>query len=225
MDLAKPLATDLTDLNTVKGWLGITKDNDDAILQMLISSESQGVADWCSRTFIQQTYTEVRNGLGRNSLHLRNAPITAVTSVTVDTVAVPAAPDSVSFGWVFDDTTVYMQGYQGRGLGGWMGEGIAINMVFNKGIKNISIVYQAGYITPGMVAKALPTVIVPTLPVSIVQAACEIVGLRYKEKDRIGITSQGMPSAGTMSTFMTKAYTPAIMQRLQPFNSVVPNTP
>ncbi len=74
---------------------------------------------------------------------------------------------------------------------------------FSRGLQNVSIVYDAGY---------------AVVPDSIQQAVIELVGLRYKERDRIGFVSKSI--AGETVTFVQKDLTPAITFYLNAFRRV-----
>lgn len=122
-------------LQDVKTYLGITDTNTDTVLTALISSVSAAIETYCNRTFAQTTYTETRNGGCGQKLYLANGPVVSVSSVSVNGQAVPAAPDAVSYGFVWDATTVYI-----RPGGGGPQE-------FTKGFQNVTVTYSAGYAT------------------------------------------------------------------------------
>lgn len=130
--------SDLCQLADVKTYLGLTTTATDPVLQSLITGASAWIESFCSRVFAQATYTEIRNGNGGNRLFLANAPVSAVSSVTVDGQAIPAASDAQSTGYVYDGGTVYLRGY-----------------VFCRGVQNVTASYTAGFATvPADVAQA-----------------------------------------------------------------------
>lgn len=76
---------------------------------------------------------------------------------------------------------------------------------FSRGVQNVRIQYVAGF---------------STIPYEIEQAVIELVSLRHKERDRIGITSKGL--AGETVTFTQKDFTNSIKNVLSQFKKVVP---
>src|SRR5690348_16067593 len=119
-------------LQDVKTFLMITDANSDDVLNALIANVSTLIETYCNRTFAQATYTETRNGGCGAKLFLKNGPVTNVASVTVNGLSVPPAPNALSPGFVWDDSTVYIRS------GGYPSE-------FYKGVQNVTVVYTAGY--------------------------------------------------------------------------------
>lgn len=121
---------DLTSLAKVKRWLpgsSAAATADDTLLADLISQVSAAVQNEINRTIASASYTEAHDGQGGTALILNQWPVTAVASVTVDGVALPAG-SSVASGYYFDGDGVYLTGY-----------------CFSKGHANVVIVYTAGY--------------------------------------------------------------------------------
>lgn len=123
-------APDLTTLENVKSWLGITAVTDDAMLTRLVTALSQYIQTWLNRQIASQTYTETRDGHGGTVMVFADYPVTAVASVAVDGVAVPAAASATESGYRFDSTRLYLQGY-----------------AFTRGKGNVAFSYTAGYAT------------------------------------------------------------------------------
>jgi hypothetical protein len=124
---------DLVTIAQAYAWLGITPFSDDINMQFAVSAYSQLIASWCSRNFVSASYTEVYDGHNSPTLLLRNYPVTAVSSLSIDGVAItPAGAAPFGDGYTFDNVrTVAMQGCS----------------QFNRGLQNISISYTAGYVT------------------------------------------------------------------------------
>lgn len=118
-------------LSDVKTYLGIAASTSDTVLSALIPNVSALIENFCNRVFAQAAYTETRSGNGGNRLFLRNAPVTAVSSVTVDGLAINQALNGTSSGYLFDDTTIYIRGCQ----------------VFTRGVLNVAVAYTAGFAT------------------------------------------------------------------------------
>jgi hypothetical protein len=131
---------DLTTLANVKGWFSppLTTTTDDALLTRLITAASQFILTWLDRTLVQQSYSEARNGTGGTSLAFGNTPVSAVSALAIDGVAIPPAPDAVSPGYAFSATRLYLRGY-----------------AFTRGAQNVVLAYTAGYAaTPPEVEQA-----------------------------------------------------------------------
>ena len=129
-------------LQDVKTYLGITDTNSDAVLNALVTNVSAAVEAYCNRTFASTSYTETRNGGCGPKMFLMNGPVTAVASVAVNGQSIPAAPNALAGGFVFDSSVVYIR----PGAGG--------PQEFCKGVQNVTIEYTAGYVvTPPDVAR------------------------------------------------------------------------
>ena len=122
--------SDLTTLADVKLWLNISTSTDDALLTRLITAASRFIETWSNRSFSGvASFTETRNGSGLYRLMLANYPVTAVASVTVNTVLIPLASSSVASGYFWDSVgNIYLSGY-----------------LFTRALQNVSITYSAGF--------------------------------------------------------------------------------
>jgi len=120
--------SDLTTLANVKGWLNITTNGDDAVLQRMISSVSQYVQSWLNRSLLSASYTEKRSGTGTHSMALSNYPIRSIASLVIDGVTIPASTDGIQSGYMFDERMLYLVGY-----------------TFTPRLLNVAISYTAGY--------------------------------------------------------------------------------
>jgi hypothetical protein len=105
-------AGDLTDLDTVKAWLGVTTTTYDAQLGGLITAVSSFVANYLGRQLLSASYVETYRGNGQSVMLLRNFPITAVASVAFAgrTVTTAADPVALTSGLLFDDRTLQLVG-------------------------------------------------------------------------------------------------------------------
>lgn len=145
----------LTTLNNVKAWLNVNTTTDDLLLTRLINQVSGATLNYLARPSIsQQTYTELRAGVGNNRLVLRNWPVISITSLTVGSQTIPVATSLTSNGYTlatWDGTSaglpqeITLRGYQ-----------------FYRGRSNIQIVYQAGYVVQNE-----PQTVPATMPYSL----------------------------------------------------------
>lgn len=119
---------DLTTLAAVKAKLRITSTGDDTLLGTLITQASGFIQAWLNRTFASQSYTEVRDGTGNPVMMFANYPVTAVSSVTVNDIAVPLATNTSDTGYRFDSTRLMLN-----------------TDVFPRGFGNVTVTYTAGY--------------------------------------------------------------------------------
>ena len=101
------------------------------LFQRLIGAVSTFAGVYLSRPIAPQTFTETYNGNGRYVLTLRQQPVIVVHSVTVSTTAIAARPMANQAGYVNDDASVSICG----------------GHRFCYGRQNVTIVYDAGYLT------------------------------------------------------------------------------
>lgn len=123
-------AGDLTSAANAAAWVGNGVLNTDPVLARLITAVSAQIKQFLSIEVLSATYTETYSGTGSTRQMLRNAPVTAVASVLVDGVSIPAAISAVQPGFVFDDISVALRGYR-----------------FCRGVQNIEVTYTAGWAT------------------------------------------------------------------------------
>ncbi len=107
-------AGDLTDLDTVKAWLGITGATADAPLGGLITAVSSFVTGYLGRQVLSAAYAETYRGNGQAVMLLRNFPITAVASVAFagQSITTLADPVALTSGVLFDDRTLQLVGHR-----------------------------------------------------------------------------------------------------------------
>lgn len=147
--------SDLTSLASVKSWLGVTLTTDDAMLTRLITAASRYILNYIGRpSLLPAIYTDSYDGVGQRAILLRQWPVIAVNSLSIDGNAIQAATSLNPFGpwspgYVLDPSDVEpagsMQKISLRGTGFWCGR------------QNISVSYVAGYQVTGEAA-AVPSV-------------------------------------------------------------------
>lgn len=130
---------DLTSLDAVKAWIGINGFADDAVLQSLVTAYSQYAQQWMNRNILSQSYVYTCSGRGQVAQMVPQWPITAVASVIVDGVSIPARSGPGASGYFFDENSIILEGYS-----------------FTRGRSNVSISYTAGYsVVPPELAQAI----------------------------------------------------------------------
>lgn len=119
---------DLCTVAELAPYLGATLTQEADVLQMLITAASLFVISCIGYDPHLLSYVETRNGYDTTSMPTKVRPIIAVTSVTIDDVAIPARPSTQGNGFINGDTLVYLSGY-----------------MFTRGFKNVVLAYSAGY--------------------------------------------------------------------------------
>jgi hypothetical protein len=164
---------DLTTLADVKAWLQTGQDvfpgTDDVLLARLITAASGFVQSWLNRQIAPADWLEVRDGSGGQRLAFANFPVSAVLSLSIDGLEIPASPADGGYGagYVFSPTELALRGY-----------------VFTRRAQNVLVTYTAGY---------------PVTPPDIAQAAIELVCQRYRERTRIGEVSRAVAGGETVT--------------------------
>jgi hypothetical protein len=136
-------ASDLTNLAAVKAWLGLpsSASPNDATLATLITAASRMIYAWLARpTLLPQGYSETID-FESARITLRHWPVTSVSSLTIDGVAIPpvdpnATPTS-AFGYALRGADIAPPGQQQAidvfGYRGWRRR------------QNVVVSYGAGY--------------------------------------------------------------------------------
>jgi len=73
----------LTTLERAKDWLRLTDTNNDAIVERLIDAVTDRAQRFCNRTFASTTHSKRYDGSGTQWLELDEAPISAITRVSI----------------------------------------------------------------------------------------------------------------------------------------------
>ena len=161
----------------------------DPLLSRMIAACSTFIESWLNRIIAAQEYTEMLNGNDRDTLFLENYPVTAINSLKIDGHIIAQRGELPSSGgYVFDNNELYLDG-------GY----------FTKGIKNVKVVYTAGY---------------SSIPADIEQACIDMIGDWFRYIDRIGKTSQAIE--GQSTSFTNTAIPARALLVLQQYKRVVP---
>lgn len=134
---------DLTTLQDVKDWLGITANTSDAALSRLITSLSAAIRTEINRySLVDQMYTEIRNGTGTDQMVLNNWPVSEVLSVMVgNSVIRPGITTGQS-----RTAGYYLSPYDGNPPGNAQTVQL-LGSTYLYGVQNVKISYRAGYRT------------------------------------------------------------------------------
>jgi hypothetical protein len=203
---------DLTTLADVKAWLQTGQNafpaTDDALLTRLITAASQLIQTWLNRPIASQEWIETRDGLGSvfgpsdERYQFAAFPVSAVSRVVVDGVAVPAiaAPPpgpgtaavntfAAQAGYLFTPTQLVIRGYSVPRKAGC-----------------VTLQYTAGY---------------AVTPPDLAQACIELVALRYRERSRIGEVARAIGNGQTVS-YSQKDMSDSIKTLIQQYRRVAP---
>lgn len=90
-------STALVGIDAARDYLGITNNEKDELITLLINSATKQIENWCNRHFISATYTETFDGENKKNLYLRERPITAVASVKDDTTTLTVDEDYYAY--------------------------------------------------------------------------------------------------------------------------------
>ena len=158
-------ATDLCTLDAVKKFTGLdidtTVDNIDDMLERLITSKTEAITKYIGfNQILAADYTEYQDGDGTNILFPYNTPINSITTIH----------DSIEWTYDADDLidSDYYKLVDKRRI-------VMKNYVFNKGVHNIKVVYNAGF---------------ADIPVDLTQVCIEETVRAYNERLNIGISSR-----------------------------------
>ena len=166
-----PHAVDLTTLTDLKNYISPALSQttaSDAIMAKIITSVSDGINRYVSRTLAVGTFAEVRNGNGRRSMRALIYPILNVSSVVVASI----------FGQTGHTILPSVNGSTaGLSWDSWFID--LAHDEFWEGKQNITLNYTAGFITPGQLQ-------VLTLPgwtaatVTLANAQIQVGGYYYE---------------------------------------------
>lgn len=158
-------ASDLTSLASVKAYLGITTDASDPVILALVTNVSRAIYSALQRTSVlPQAWSETFDGDGARAITMKNWPVTAVSAVTINGVAIPVSPpwvvgQSYTPGYVVDSWDGSVPGVMQRvSLRGYR---------WSPGRQNVIIAYTAGYQITGEAASVpavTPYTIAPLAP-------------------------------------------------------------
>lgn len=144
--MPSPVLTTVADLKVFLG-ISASETGEDVRLNAMLCGVERSIQKMLGRTFASDSYTHYFDGSGRETLYLRQRPLTAISTVRID------AGGFGGYGTdAFNSNTVQTIGedFIPQSLEeteGNEGSLIAINGVWPVGQKNIKVGYTAGYIT------------------------------------------------------------------------------
>lgn len=123
------MAQNLSTVQAVKDWLGITDTSQDGMISANLARASAMIRNFLNYDPVSQDYTKRYDGTGSQTLGIDVFPITEITSLTIDGVSIPAQTTPSGPGYYFDDRFVFLIGYG-----------------FTHGNRNVQIELTAGYV-------------------------------------------------------------------------------
>jgi hypothetical protein len=187
-------AGDLTDLPSVKAWLGITNTTSDAQLGGLITAVSAFIPNYLNRNLLSASYVDTVQGNGRDFMLLRQGPVTAISGVAWQGTSLTTAGDPIAGtnGFYIDSDeqqrTLRLVGYC---------------FPYRQAVR---VSYTAGY---------------NTAPTDIAQACIELVGSAFKRAERIDQVSKNI-GEGQVITFSMADMNATVRAILAPYAQVSP---
>jgi hypothetical protein len=170
-----PSPYDLTDLADLKAWLDVQSNDDDALLGSLITQLSRTILSHCDRaSIVPALHEETRDGGDEDAIVLRQWPVTAIQSLSINGTAIRAASALVPGG---ARTPGYVLESPGRAPPGRMQKLSLRGLRFLPGVQNVSVAYQAGYQISGeaaLVPLSAPYTVVVQAPYGAWAADCGV---------------------------------------------------
>ena len=181
--------TALTTIESVKSYLSITSEADDAVIARLVQACSEYIQSWLTRDLGLQEYTDIFDGTDGNTHMFSAYPVANVTNLKINNRDIPSAQDQTQSGFILAERKLALRGYY-----------------FTKGLMNCSVTYTAGFVE---------------IPKDIEQAAIEMIAIRYRSRDRVGVVSKSL--AGESITFDQNDMPEFIKTKLINYRKVIPS--
>lgn len=176
-------ATDLTTAAAVQAYLGPTASAAAmAQLSQLVSAASGYIHRRCGvDNFNSASYTETYNGNGTQQLFLRNWPVTAVSSLQVDSMVIPQSAGYGSPGYLWDVSSIVIRPGGGGNIAYSFRSFPGNQYLFNPGVQNVVVSYTAGF---------------NPVPADLAEACIEIAAESFARSQNVGKESIGTGVAG-----------------------------
>lgn len=152
----------LTTVASAKDYMGLLDDDSDYVIELLINSVSEDIEKRCRRTFRQTTQTEKVIGSSGHNLLLACYPVTAVSAVTIDGVAVALTEYEIlaESGELFRIDNTWPSSEH----------------------RNITVAYTGGYVLPGQENKTATPPVVRNLPYDLETACIKMVAVDFQRR-------------------------------------------
>jgi uncharacterized phiE125 gp8 family phage protein len=201
---AAATVTKLVTLDRVKLELGITGSANDTLLNAKIDEATSDIEAHTGRTFRRETFSETFWGdtACQGFLILARAPVSSITSVTLDDVSV----DSDEYRLDPDTGQLFRLDANGYPCIWWW-------------CKSVVVVYSAGFLLPGETGR--------TLPPSLESAAIDLVTSYWVNKGRDQtIKAEDVPGLGRVDYWVgavgeSGELPPNVVAKISPFRRVV----
>ena len=203
----------------VAGTIGVA---DDGLIQRLLSAASMQIASYLGRIIVCTPTAVVENtgGNGSTRAKLKRWPVTAVASAVLNGQTVPQ--------WIPGQGPLLIPGATPAGAYGWtplLWDGLELvpptsyllmhgGGRWSQGTNNLVISYTAGF--TGLAGTGPGAI-----PFDLENACIEMTMQAYKQKARMGLSSETAPGGQTASGYITKML-PSIIAQLAPYRNVVP---
>lgn len=119
---------DLVTVASIKQLAPINQSGDDGLLAVIVAAVNTWVPNWLNRSLDSLQRSDVLDGNGSRVLMTPEWPITAVASLAVDGVNLPASSSIITAGYRFHNRVIMLNDYR-----------------FTRGVGNVEITYTAGY--------------------------------------------------------------------------------
>lgn len=121
----------LVTVEKCREFLNLEDDNESSHVEDLIDYVSAFIETYTKRTFLTATHTDYFDGNGTDTLFLNQRPVSSITSIHID--------DGRSFGASTQISSSAIVLYDDEGYVRLDGD------IFSRGIRNIKVIYVAGY--------------------------------------------------------------------------------
>lgn len=207
-------ASDLAQLADLKAWLAGSSGigaTDDGTCARLITDVSGLIYAYLGRpSLLPRTVNERYDGNGKRRLYLRQYPVASIASLTIDDVAIPAAP-TPSAGSAWPQSGYLLEPWDGAPPGGIQAIDLYGSFVFGQptrsfvgGRQNISVSYTAGYQVTGEAA-AVPSGGGNVTPAQPYGPWASDQGVTYADGTALTAIPTGTPAQGQYLAKLTQS--------------------
>lgn len=124
---------DLITKDQIKDWLDVGSDTKDDFFESLASIVTDVIETYTDKKFITRQFTEYYDGMGKDSINLKNYPVYAIVSLNDDPDRAFGSSDEIA-------STDYLLYSEEGVVKLWNDESTFLNA-----IQNVKVIYKAGY--------------------------------------------------------------------------------